>query len=278
LEQISAPANLVLSTETPAKAVTNFRAMLVASGLIPLLLSAGYYLCCTPNWDTIAILVCSQLYSFSWGLVFVSGLWRGTWVFDEQGITFQPGRGQSKSLSWERVQRIRWEGIKALQGDGTTIRLLLLRFTKSERENAISFAESKLAARFDLKPRPPRPARPPIEIDFSDPRLRISIIAYGAVALGFFVVTAATALAPLGGTEFLLRVIRPLCLAILILGWPFMLMPVFWLALLYWADFKTRRRKGTAIPSRSFWRLPREETLFLAQKVHARKDFDDWSL
>jgi hypothetical protein len=252
--------------------------MLVASGLIPLFLSGGYYLCCAPNWDTIAILVFSQLYSFSWGLLFVSGLWRGTWVFDEQGITFQAPNGQAKSLSWGRVQRVRWEGTKALHGNGTTIRLPRVRFTRSERQSAISFVESKLAARFDLKPRPPRPAPPAADIDFSDPRLRISIIGCGAVALCFIVVSAAAALAPLGGTEFLLRVIRPLGLAILVLGWLMLLMPAFELGRWYWADLTARRRKGTAFSAHSSWRLTREETMMLAQKERSGKDLDDWSL
>ncbi|MGC8639884.1 MAG: hypothetical protein ACP5XB_08430 [Isosphaeraceae bacterium] len=281
MESHSTESKLVLTTETPARAAHNFRVMLVCAGLCPLVWCGCYYLTFTPTWGNLALLVLLEAFYVGLGILAVSGLQQGTCTFDDEGITYQPRKGPTKRLLWSRVERVKWTGIKILKGDGITIRLLLLPFARAELEQAIHFVESKLAADFDLSPVPRKPASPPTEFELSDPRLKSLALGSFVVFVGFSAAAVATALAPLAGTEFLLKAIRPLTFALLIFVWPFMTLPLVWVSLLLWVEHRKegpwRRKIGQIHPAWP-WRLRRQESVMLAKKAQAADDFHDWSL
>jgi hypothetical protein len=285
VDELSPPSHLVLSTETPAKAASDLRGSLVCSGLIPALWCGAYYLFFTPEFRSLAVLLFLQTIYFFLGLLPISGLWRGTWTFDDQGVTKRSKKGQATSLSWKQIDRVRWEGIKTLKGQKVTIRLFLPRFTSAQKAKVLSLVESKLAERFDLGPVPRKPASPAINLDLSFPRWRIVAATYAAVTAGFIAFALAMALAPLGGTEFLLKVIRPLCLGILIVGSSMLIIPMLLIGLLFgytlWADYQNThcwKRKVAQIHPAWPWRIPRQESVAQAWKGHARKDLEDWRL
>jgi hypothetical protein len=258
--------------------------MLVFSGLIPLLVSGIYYGSFIPDWANVAFLAFVQAIYVGLGILQVSGLWRETWTFDDEGVTYQPRKGREKRLSWAHVERVRWTGIKTLKGNEITIRLLLLRFGNAERQKAIGFVETKLAADFDLRPVPPKSCPRKANLDLSDPRWKVLAIGYGSLVLGLIALLFATALAPLGGTEFLLKVIRPLCFGILILAWPFWLVSTLLPVLLFGRSFQVHyentrlwRQKVAQIHPAWPWRLRKRESMMLAKKACAGEDFNDWS-
>ncbi|MFI5458625.1 MAG: hypothetical protein ACHRXM_24595 [Isosphaerales bacterium] len=107
---------------------------------------------------------------------------RGTWVLDDDAVTYCPCHRRSRALRWSSVDRLQWGyGGACLQAGYVKIPIPWERFAKTKRLPARAFAEARLSSSFDLKDVPL-----PESLLFRPGMSRLARLAYLAklVALG----------------------------------------------------------------------------------------------
>jgi len=88
------------------------------------------------------------------GLSVAWGSWWGTWFIDEDGITFHPNSGQSRSLRWTEVERVIWLRNQRAILDGQPARIPIpwLWLPRCQVEAGQERILRALDAAFDLTP------------------------------------------------------------------------------------------------------------------------------
>jgi hypothetical protein len=78
--------------------------------------------------------------------------WRGTWVLDNDAVTYCPCHRRSRALRWSSVDRLKWRDDAAtLKGGEVQIVIPWTMFVEAQRLPARAFAEARLSSSFDLK-------------------------------------------------------------------------------------------------------------------------------
>jgi hypothetical protein len=263
----------VLDTETPAKRASEFRSVLVFSGVVPILFNGLYYLLVAPNWENIGILATCDSGFLVGGIVVLSGAWRGTWVINEERVVFQPLRGQPKSIEWSDVGLVHWSHFPTLVGRGVRIRLSCVRFSRSEWGEARAFVESKLSGSFDLEPVEPINPGAPVRLELTDPFIGAMSRLFALVAMATIALLLAIMFVPGRAERTLLRVLTPLLL-LLVAFFAYFLGLFRYAAEQRCEPWKRRlRRIHPAWP----WRLRREVASSRAKKQLDDPVLDDWS-
>jgi hypothetical protein len=277
VNQVPVSVRIVLDSECPATKRTRLWALLLIGIVEPMILAGFYYIAFTPDWENFTILGVSMAWFFGAVLFELCGLWRGTWTLDDERVVFQPLHGPERALEWSRIDRVLWQqgAIAQLKGGATTIKLSWYRFTRTEREVAFHFVESRLSAQFDLEPLPPAPppkrSEPRVELTYE--QRRAVVIAIGSLLLAIGVSMAAIFLAPWPTVESFARILAFLLLSLLALE-------ALCVALFVRAE-KERLRPWREALHRMHpawpWRLPRYKSFLSSGKTPAEPALADWS-
>ena len=208
------------------------------------------------------------------GIVLLSAAWRGSWVLDEERVGFQPRHGRPKSLDWSGVERVLWRTFPVLKGRGVTIKLSCIRFSKSERREALGFVESKLSNSFDLKPVEPIKADPPVQWDLADTWTKLLVFDLRGSPLGHARHDGRDPCAPWQAVATLSRILWWFMGLLLICGHILVRHLILGARAAASAATQSLLRRHPAWP----WRLRRETVTSCQKQELSQLELDDWSL
>jgi len=145
---------LILTTETLSNLRDRVFVLLFFGGLAAAVTLLMYVERDKPIDDE-AVLACAFLQMMLLGTGVVCGGFappRGTWILDDDAVTFCPCHRRSRALRWSSVDRLNWRNDYAiLKGGKVKILIPWEMFKETERLPGRAFAEARLSSGFDLK-------------------------------------------------------------------------------------------------------------------------------
>jgi hypothetical protein len=150
-----APSNdrLVLTTETHRMLRQRVLLLLFFGGLTAAYTLALFFVRDRPI-DDYGVFCIALLQSLVFGAAVLGILFppRGTWVLNDEALTYHPCWRRGRTLSWRSVDRVIWsESAAILKGGGVKVCIPWQMFHNAEATAARAFVEAKLSAEFDLK-------------------------------------------------------------------------------------------------------------------------------
>ena len=144
---------LILTTETPSNLRDRVLTLLFCAGLAAALTSLIYVGRDTPiDGEAVLCVTVLQIALLGAGVGLTFDLPKATWVLDNDGVTYYPRHGRSRTVPWSSVDRLQWGNDNAfLKGGNEEIVIPWRLFEESQRTSGRAFAEAKLISSFDVK-------------------------------------------------------------------------------------------------------------------------------